>query len=552
MKSSRPPDHLSRVVSLALLALILMPAPVGAQNNKLPVPLPRQVVPRPVKPATVQPVPRVAPVREQRQARQQRPTPPTRQTQASGDPVAARIARARASQGVTQVNRGGGTGKNPAAGQISRVPRPGAFAGGRPAAGGFTMPPNARKVAMPGGGATIVHPDGRRWLVDKDNHITAFSRPGMQAKFNGNGSLSTLEVNRPGAGKMLIARGVHGDRLAAGMRPGGVIVVTYGKNHGFVQQPSPGRPAFVQRTYLVDGRPSVHVYRVARYGGVVYLRYVPATSHPPGFYARVLTPWPKPVAYKWGANQAPGISLYAGYFTPDSSYPTASLWLTDFVLAEDLQRAYERHQEYQPDQEGAPEAPETESETVSITPEVKNAIAQSAQLQVQSQQADSGATPPPRVAGNRELPPTLDPNQRTFVVSESFDGNQGSAPCTLTPGDVIYRTGDNLVAGNKVGVNVLSSKAGDCAANIPTQIDFIALQEMLNQFRQQIEAGLSKLAASQGHGGIPAGSPSDTQLDPAGSAQADPNAAAVLQQQQNDADVAEVTATDGANGDTSM
>lgn len=552
MKSSRPPNHLSRIFSLSLLALILMPEHVGAQNNQLPVQVPRQVVPKPVKPPVVPPVPRVTPARVQPQARQQRPTQTPRQAQPGADQLAARIARARASQGAAQGNRGIGRGNNPAAGQISGVRRLGASAGGSPAAGGFTMPPNAKMVPMRGGGAAIVDPGGRRWLVDKDNHITAFSRPGMLAKFNSNGSLSTLEVNRPGAGKMLIARGVHGDRLAAGVRPGGVIAITYGKNHGFVQQPCPGRPAFVQRTYVVDGRPSAHVYRVARYGGVVYVRYVPATSHPAGFYERVLTPWPKPVAYKWGAKQSPGIDFYAGYFTPDSSYPTASLWLTDFVLAEDLQRAYERHQEYQSDQQGAPETPETESATVPISPEVKTEISLSVQLQVQSQQAESGGTPPPRGAGNQALPPALDPNQRTFVVSEAFDGNQGSAPCTLTPGDVIYRTEDNLLAGNKVEVKVLTSKAGDCAANIPTQIDFLALQEMLNQFRQQVEAGLTKLAASQGHGGIPAGSPSDTQLDPAGSAQPDPNAAAILQQQQNDADVAEVTATDSANGDTSM
>ena len=153
----------------------------------------------------------------------------------------------------------------------------------------------------------------------------------------------------------------------------------------------------------------------------------------------------------------------------------------------------------------------------------------------------------PPTAGDQIPPPALDPNQRTFVVSEHLDVTQAGEPCTLTPGDVIYRTGDNLIDGNKVGVNIVASKAGDCPANTPTEIDVTTLQEMHNQFREQIDAGLSTLAASQGQGGLPPGPAAGARPDPEGTAQPDRDVAATLAQQQNDADAAEGAATDGAN-----
>jgi len=275
---------------------------------------------------------------------------------------------------------------------------------------------------------------------------------------------------------------------------------------------------------------------------------VPGIYFPPRFYQGVSNPWPNRAVYTWRWRQAPWFGFYSGYFAPAPAYPTAALWLTDFLLAENLQLAYQNHQEYEPTQEGTPLTPGTGAETATLSPEVKNAISQEVQDQVSDEQEASTQTAvQPPMAGNQVPPPALDPNQRTFVVSENLDVMQAGEPCTLTPGDVIYRTGDNLIDGTKVGVNILASKTGDCSANTPTEIDISALQEMHNQFREQIDAGLSTLAASQGQGGLPPGPAAGARPDPEGTAQPDRDVAATLTQQQNDADEAEGAATDGAN-----
>ncbi len=403
---------------------------------------------------------------------------------------------------------------------------------------------------MPGGGATIVHPDGRRWLLDKNNQVTAFSRPGMQAKFYGDGRLNAVQITRPRIGNMAIIRSLNGARVTVGMRPGGVQAVTYGSDRGYVQRPYPGRAGYIQRTYVVGGRTYAHVYRAYRYRGIVYYRYVPANYYPPRFYQWASNPWPRRVVYSWGAPSAPWMGFSAGYFAPAPAYPTAALWLTDFLLAENLKLAYENHQESGQPSTGAPPPGETNSQSVPLSPQVKTAISQEVQQQLGDEQAAStqpGNMPP--AAGAQTPPPVLDPNQRTLVVSQNLDvAQQAGQQCSLTPGDVLYRTGDNLMPGNKVAVNIVASKAGDCPANTSTQIDVNTLQEMHNQFREQVDTGLSTLAQSQGREGLPSGPAADARPSPEGTAQPDQDADAIVAQEQKDADTAEEAATDGANG----
>jgi hypothetical protein len=187
---------------------------------------------------------------------------------------------------------------------------------------------------------------------------------------------------------------------------------------------------------------------------------------------------------------------------------------------------------------------------VPLSPQVKTAISQEVQQQLGDEQAAStqpGNMPP--AAGAQMPPPVLDPNQRTLVVSQNLDvAQQAGQQCSLTPGDVLYRTGDNLMPGNKVAVNIVASKAGDCPANSSTQIDVNTLQEMHNQFREQVDTGLSTLAQSQGREGLPSGPAADARPSPEGTAQPDQDADAIVAQEQKDADTAEEAATDGANG----
>jgi hypothetical protein len=388
--------------------------------------------------------------------------------------------------------------------------------------------------------------------MDDSNHVRAYSRPGMQAKFNGDGRLSSLQLNRP-YGNMTVTRSLAGERQTVSMRPGGVRVVTFGRDRGYMERPFAGHMGYVQRTYVVGGRSYARVYRPYRYRGVVYYRYVPAHYYDPRFYGWVSRPWPGRVAYNWGWRPAPWYRFYGGYFAPTPAYPTGALWLTDFLLAANLKLAYQNYQEFEQGNASVPQPEGSGSVTAGLSPEVKDAIAQEVQREVEEEQAAAGQPGgSPATPGSQTLPPALDPNERTFVVSQNLDVPAGSEACALTPGDIIYRTGDSPTADNKVGVNILASKAGDCPANTPTQVEVATLQEMHNQFREQIDTGLSTLATSEGKGGLPSGPAAGPRPDPEGSAPPDHDVEAMLTQDQRDANAAEADATNAANSVASM
>jgi hypothetical protein len=381
-------------------------------------------------------------------------------------------------------------------------------------------------------------------VVDNNSQVRAFTRPGLQATYNPGGKLSSVHVVRPN--NLLVTRTARGERLALAIRPGAVIVVTYGKGRGFVQRPIPGRPFYFERSSLVNGRPAAHVYRAYNYRGVVYVRYVPSTYYAPQFYGWAQNPWPTPVAYNWGAPTAPGMGLDGGYFTPSSSYPSASQWLTDYVLSDDLKTAHQNHQEYE--SAAGPATPNgAAGEATPVSPEVKDALAQEVQAQMADEQAAAQPGGQAVPANPQALPPVLEPQQRTFVVAQNLDAPLAAATCTLSPGDVLERTGDNLLPGNKVAVTVLSSQPGDCPAQTSTQLDLRALQEMCDRFREQVDTGLQTLASSQGQNGLPRAPAADPRPSPEGTVQPDSDVAATLGQEQADADQAEAAAAEGAS-----
>jgi hypothetical protein len=97
-------------------------------------------------------------------------------------------------------------------------------------------------------------------------------------------------------------------------------------------------------------------------------------------------------------------------------------------------------------------------------------------------------------------------------------------------------------ADRTVGATVLSSKPGDCAINSKTALDVATLQEMHNQFREQIDSGMTVLAANQGKHGLPKAPGAKGRPSPDGQASPDANAKAQLQAQQREADQAEADA----------
>src|SRR5207249_11262268 len=53
------------------------------------------------------------------------------------------------------------------------------------------------------------------------------------------------------------------------------------------------------------------------------------------------TTWPAPAYYRWGYYNDPWYGNYNYYYQPYPAYPSASPWLTDYILSENLRAAYE-------------------------------------------------------------------------------------------------------------------------------------------------------------------------------------------------------------------
>jgi hypothetical protein len=105
--------------------------------------------------------------------------------------------------------------------------------------------------------------------------------------------------------------------------------------------------------------------------------------------------------------------------------------------------------------------------------------------------------------------------------------------CALTPGDVLFRKTSSPDSDGKVQVIVVGSKHGDCELNTTAALSVGALEEINNQFEQQLQSGMEVLAAKSRNGQFPhAPAATDSRLLLASSQQIDQNAASMLQQNQ--------------------
>jgi hypothetical protein len=317
-------------------------------------------------------------------------------------------------------------------------------------------------------------------------------------------------------------------------RPG-ARVVSYGPRRGFVERQV--RPGYISRTYVAGGRSYAHVYRERQYHGLAYYGYVPGVYYGRGFYAWALTPWGTPVAYGWGGGfVAPWFGFYAGYFTPYGTYASPDLWLTDYLIGQNLRLAYESQQAGNSDQAPQPSTG-AQQNAANLSPEVKALIADEVRQQLAAEKAaalePTSSTDQQPASGSEPVPPAL--RQRFFVVSSNLDiTTEANQACSLTPGDIIQRKGQDASADGGVTVEVVSSKPGDCAADSRAAVQLADLQEMHNQFREQLDSGLKTLADNQAKGlpNAPAAAPrtvAEGTADPA------PGAEAQLVAQETDA-----------------
>jgi len=176
-----------------------------------------------------------------------------------------------------------------------------------------------------------------------------------------------------------------------------------------------------------------------------------------------------------------------------------------------------------------------------MSPEVKQAIADQLKKEIAAEKDAAAGTQ--KAAGGEEVPAALDPNTRYFVASADVDATTSEgAECGLTPGDVIYRTGDSPDDDHMVDATVKSSKKDDCAIGVTIGVSVDDLQEMHNQLRIQMDAGLKELASKQGKNGLPAAPDTKTRDGEVPPPSPDTSVADDLKAQKKEADEAEAEA----------
>ena len=368
--------------------------------------------------------------------------------------------------------------------------------------------PQGQVTVRGDGSRTIAASGGRQFQVRPNGTVARVSLSGGRtATFRPNGGVRAIR-----AGGMQINHGLRGERRIVTVRPDHSRVVSMGPHQGYLERPYLTRNGrtYVQRTYWAGGHPYVRVYRAQYYRGVPYYGYVPPYYYHPRFYLWAYNPWRVPIYYRWAwyAAPPPWYSYYGGYFAPAPMYPTAALWLTDFLLAENLRLAYEAQMDAQANAAAAqayqPPPPPAEGQgyTSQITPQLKQAIAEEVRAQLAAEQQGASTAPQQPAPSGTEAPPAaLDPARRLFVVSSNLavstiDGQD----CELTSGDIITRLDDTPDNDNKVRVSVSSSKGGDCGVGSTLMVNVNDLQEMQNQFGEKVDSGLKTLAGQFGQG----------------------------------------------------
>jgi len=402
----------------------------------------------------------------------------------------------------------------------------------------------------------------RRGPAVTNREIRTRSGATVHASFRG-GHVRTIQAHN-----MRIDRGIHGNRRIVAERNGRRIV-SMGPHRGYTQRAyySHGGRVYVQRTYYVGGRRYAYAYRSYYYRGHPYYGYAPAYYYHPVYYGWAYNPWPRPVPYRWEYYNDPWYGHYAYYYQPYPVYPSAALWLTDYLIAESLRASYEAQQSggllpagfLRSSQELAASGfsndplvntnllapwldalhaiPAAKSGT-QLSPEAKEAIAEEVKSQIGDEKA--AAENSSSSGGDNGPPAALDPNHHVFMVASEVDtSDDNGTDCSLTAGDIIYRTSDTPDDDNNVTATVRSSKEDDCTVGASVSIDADDLQEMHNHLRETLDAGLKDLASKQGKDGLPAAPDTTTTAGEVPAPAADTNVDNDLSQAQKDADQTE-------------
>jgi hypothetical protein len=388
-------------------------------------------------------------------------------------------------------------------------------------------PPVAKK------GDESSHPNGKSAPITKRVTLRDGSKGDVTRL--GDGRVASWHVKHTDGSEIKVDHPLRGQRRVAVERNGRTIVAE-GRD-GYVQREYRvnGR-TYYERTYVVGGRTYARIYRQYTYRGMRYYTYTPLAYYHPAFYAWASSPWVAPVYYSpavWGWSGAPWYAYYG--YAPYPAYDSAYAWLTDYLMAADLAAAYAAQATPPADPTPAATADQT-----SLSPAVKQMIADEVREQLTADQTPPPDSAPPTASAD-PVPDALNPAERVFVVSSALDvtSPDGNQSCSLTAGDVVMRISDTPDDKQNVNASVQSSKEADCATGQTVAVGVQDLQEMHNQFQEHLDGGLQKLAAAAGRNGLPAAPNTGTVAGSVPAPTPDADAAAQLKSAQREADQTE-------------
>lgn len=356
--------------------------------------------------------------------------------------------------------------------------------------------PQGNVLVHPNGALTIEGKAGQQYHVRQDGTLAAFEAHGVKTTFRPDGTIRAVRT-----ANMQINYGAGGARRVETIRPDHSVLVSTGPGQGYLQRTVIiNNTTVVQRTYVVNNVTYVRYYTRYTYGGVVLEHYVPVAYYAPAFYGWVYYPWPRPVAYHWEFVQDPWYVYYGGYFTPALVYPTPTLWLTDYALAQALDSAYQDRPAT------APKGENLAQTDTAISPETKQLLAaQMQQMVAAGNKAAGDGHPESDLTG--ELPDVVNHERTVFVVASALDVSSENGECGLTPGDILQMDAPLPQDAVTADVRVISSKRMDCAASSKVTVSVQELQEMNNNLRQRVDEGMQVLRAKQGTDGLPPAPP---------------------------------------------
>lgn len=368
------------------------------------------------------------------------------------------------------------------------------------------------------------------------------TRDGGAVRFRPNGGVSDVHDPRRG---MDIHHGLNGGRRVIEIRPD--------HSRRFFE---PGRPGFVEhqfrfrdhdferRTYIYHGRSYDHFYHPYRYHGLDIHIYAPSHYYHRDYYGWAYNPWREPIHYRWGWWDSPWRHHYGYYFNPYPVYPSAAFWLTDYLIAANLQAAYAAQME------GGEVNGDASMGAAPLNPDVKQQIADEVrnQLALETQQAQNPDMAPNATGIAGTINDVANGHPHVFVVGTSLDVvDYEGLECSLSDGDVLQLRNAPPLDATAASLVVLASKGGrECARSDSVQVSLDDLQEMQNQMQQTMDQGLQELRDNQGKGGLPM-APISAQVQPAAymtmAPPPDQNAASDLQEESQQFDQVQNDAT---------